>query len=156
MKNLFDLSELTPDNNANAIAHEYAENFYHKNNGTAAPDFETLEDYLFAYHVKFDKNGKIKQYDKDTPTTYSIFQDFSGLCICVDWQNFRWICQYSFDESDSPIFDVAQYDFGQFSHDLQVYDIPVFKPSPKFTANDLTSYIRHLHQHLTNLMKKCA
>lgn len=58
MKHLFELSEMTPDNNANAIAHEYAEIAYHNFFGYPAKDLETLEDFLTERHILFNAVGK--------------------------------------------------------------------------------------------------
>lgn len=58
MKHLFELSEMTPDNNANAIAHEYAEIAYKNFFGYASEDLETLEDFLTERHILFDAVGK--------------------------------------------------------------------------------------------------
>lgn len=58
MLKLFELSEMTPGNNANAIAHEYAEMCFEHFFGYATKDFETLCNFLSAQHIFFDNVGK--------------------------------------------------------------------------------------------------
>ena len=150
----FYFNELQPDSSATAIAREYAENFYKNNNGAGAPDFETLENYLFAYHVRFDKNGKLIKYDVNTPTTRTIFERFCGLFIYVVNGNFNWICRYAFDDCNNPIFEVNQYNFGVFKSSFNVLDIPPYLPTHQNLISDsILNYIADLHKHLENLLK---